>query len=149
MKKIGSIIKVNDDEIKLKIGTVDKKNPDVIYLEGGFYIKPIQQKEEYKSDIKKIKDTFDDLIKEVVDNDNNFKNDYMFFIDVADGWIKSNKKSFLSFQLFLKPSTDIIQQEGSFNNLIGYLKENTSYSSKVVKDVFNEYGYEIFKSKKD
>ena len=149
MKKIGSVIKVENNDMKLKIGTIDKKCPDVIYLEGGFYIKPKKEKEDYKNDIKKIKDTFDDLIKSTVDKDENFKNEYMVFIDVADEWIKTDKKSFLSFQLYLKPSVRILNEEGTFNNVVNYLKQNTTYDTKIVKELFNQYGYDIFKSKKD
>ena len=149
MKKIGSVIKVDDNDMKLKIGTIDKKYPDVIYLEGGFYIKPNKEKEDYKNDIKKIKNTFDDLIKSTVDNDENFKNEYMVFIDVADEWIKTDKKSFLSFQIYLKPSVKVLNEEGSFNNIVNYLKQNTTYDTKIVKELFNQYGYDIFKSKKD
>lgn len=149
MKKIGSVIKVDDNDMKLKIGTIDKKYPDVIYLEGGFYIKPNKEKEDYKNDIKKIKNTFDDLIKITVDNDENFKNEYMVFIDVADEWIKTDKKSFLSFQIYLKPSVKVLNEEGSFNNVVNYLKQNTTYDTKIVKELFNQYGYDIFKSKKD
>lgn len=149
MKKIGSVIKLNDNDIKLKIGTIDKKYPDVIYLEGGFYIKPKKEKEDYKNDIKKIKDMFDGLIKTTVNKDENFKKEYMFFVDVADDWIKVNKKSFLSFQMFLKPSVKILNEEGNFTNVVNYLKEHTTYDTKLIKDLFNQYGYDIFKSKKD
>lgn len=149
MKKIGSVIKLNDDDMKLKIGTIDKKYPDVIYLEGGFYIKPKKEKENYKNDIKKIKDTFDDLIKTTVNEDENFKKEYMLFVDVADEWIKVNKKSFLSFQMFLKPSVKVLNKEGNFTNVVNYLKQHTTYDTKLIKDLFNQYGYDIFKSKKD
>lgn len=149
MKKIGSVIKVNNDDIKLKVGTIDKKCPDVIYLEGGFYIKPIQAKEDYKSDIKKIKQTFDDLVKNLITKDENFKNEYMIFVDVADEWIKTDKKSFLSFQLFVKPSVQILDKEKNFNNVFNYLKNNTSYDTSLIKNLFNENGYEIYKSKKN
>ena len=96
MKKIGSVIKLNNEDIKLKIGTVDKKNPEVIYLEGGFYVKPIIEKDDYKNDMELIKNTFNDLIKDYVKNNNNFKNNFMFFTDVADDWLKFDKKSFFS-----------------------------------------------------
>lgn len=149
MKKIGSVIKINDNHIKLKIGTIDKKYPDVIYLEGGFYIKPIVQKEDYKDDIKKIKDTFDDLVKNSVSNDNNFKNEYMFFVDVADEWIKTDKKSFLSFQLYLKPSIELLNTEGNFNNVVNYLQKNSKYDTSKIEELFDTYGYKIYKTKKD
>lgn len=149
MKKIGSVIKINNKNIKLKIGTIDKKCPDVIYLEGGFYIKPIIQKEDYKNDIKKIKDTFEDLVKTTITNDNNFKNEYMFFADVADEWIRIDKKSFLSFQLYLKPSIDILNNEGNFNNVVNYLQKANTYDTSVIETVFDGYGYKIYKTKKD
>ena len=148
MKKIGSVIKLNNKEIKLKIGTIDKKNPEVIYVEGCFYVKPIIKKEVYKNDINNIKSTFNDLIKEYLKKNCDFKNDYMFFVDIADKWIEFEKKSFLSFQIFLKPSDNIIKKEKNFNNVIEYLNNTHVYDMSFINDVFKDYGYELSKTKK-
>lgn len=148
MKKIGSIIKFNNKDMKLKIGTVDKKNPEVIYLEGGFYVKPIVQKEknEYKYDINQIKNVFEDLIKDCINKEHMFDKEYMFFSDIAYEWLKLDKESFLSFQIYLKPSTNILEKEKNFSNVMKYVKDNFNYNISV-KEIFEKYGYEISKTK--
>lgn len=148
MKKIGSVIKLDNNDIKLKIGTIDKKNPEVIYLEGGFYIKPIIQKENYKSDIEEIKSVFQDLVKDYISKTNDFKNDYMLFIDVADDWIMADKKSFLSFQVYLKPSNEILEQKQNFTKLVSYLEEENVYDTSFIKNVFESHGYSVYKTKR-
>ena len=47
IKKINSEIKFHDNKFKIKIGTIDKKNPDTIYIELGTYITPIDIKDSY------------------------------------------------------------------------------------------------------
>lgn len=147
MKKIGSVIKLNNEDIKLKIGTVDKKNPDVIYLEGGFYVKPIIEKDDYKNDMELIKNTFNDLIKDYVKNNNNFKNNFMFFTDVADDWLKFDKKSFFSFQVFLKPSDNLLKEQKNFNGVVTYLSRENNYNTEIIKKVFEDNGYQVSKTK--
>lgn len=147
MKKIGSILTLENKDVNLKIGTIDKKNPEVIYFEGSFYIKPIINKETYKSDIDRIKNTLNDLLKEWLKENKNFKKNFMFLLDVADEWIKYNKKSYLSFQLYLKPSDDLLKEEKNFNNLSQYLKENNICDTSFIKDIFVDNGYCTYKTK--
>ena len=148
MKKIGSVIKLNNEDIKLKIGTVDKKNPEVIYLEGGFYVKPIVEKDDYKNDMELIKNTFNDLIKDYVKNSNNFKNNFMFFTDVADDWLKFDKTSFFSFQVFLKPSDSLLKEQKNFNGVVTYLSKENNYDTEIIKKVFEDNGYQVSKTKR-
>ena len=51
MKKINSEIKFNDGIFKVKIGTTNKKHPDIIYIEIGTYISPNEEKKSYKNDV--------------------------------------------------------------------------------------------------
>lgn len=148
MKKIGSILKLNNNDINLKIGTIDKKHPEVIYFEGSFYIKPIINKETYKNDINTIKNTINDILKEWLKKSKDFKENYMLLLEVADEWIRHDKKSYLSFQIFLKPSESLLMEEKNFNNLSQYILKNNICDTSFIKDIFMDCGYYTSKTKK-
>lgn len=147
MKKIGSVIKIEDNDLKIKIGTIDKKNPSVIFLEGGCYIKPIINKDNYKEDIETINNLLKSTLKEELKENNYFKKDFMLFIDVADDWIKYNKKSFFSFQIFLKTSDKLLNEKKNFGNIVSYLSEYNTHTINFIKETINNCGYEFYKKK--
>ena len=148
MKKIGSTIKIDNNDFKIKICTIDKKNPLVILLEGGCYIKPVTMKDSYKNDIEELNYFLKNSLKERIKKDENFKNEFMLFIDVAEEWIKFNKKSFLSFQIFFKVSDKLLNEKKNFNNIVTFLSEDNLNTINFIKNSINNYGYEVCKRKK-
>ena len=101
-RKINSEIKYDNNTFKVKIGTTDKKSPNVIYLEIGTYITPNEYKMSYSDDIF----NFEKNIKKELKNCN-IGGDYIMVIDVADERITTNKKSYMELQLTVKSKYDI------------------------------------------
>ena len=62
-KTISSIIKVQDSNMKIKLGTTNRKNPEVIYYECGLYVKPTIDKASYKDDILNIEKDLKNMVK--------------------------------------------------------------------------------------
>jgi len=132
-KKITSFIDINNEIARLKIGTVDKKNMKVIFFEGGFYIKPTIKKENYLDSIEEIKKELAKFAKSNVENSDFFKKDFMFFTDIADERVTYNKSSYLTFQLYVKPTEDIIVKSKSFKQMVN----NISQEENIVFDFKN------------
>ena len=87
---------------KLKIGTTNKINPEIIYFEGKAFIKPNEEMENYNRQIVEIKRKFQQSIKNTLSETKLFNNNYILDFQVAKNGISPNKKSFLSFQLLFK-----------------------------------------------
>ena len=145
-KKITSIANIDCTEGKLRFGTIDKKNPSVMFIEGGFYIMPQTKKDEYKTDIDNIKKEMKDLIKDSIQNSKYFKPEHMFFTDIADERILYNKKTYFSFQLFVKPKKEIIDNN-NFKVLLTKIDEKESWI-KLLSDNMNRNGFITTKTKK-
>ena len=102
-KKITTEKKIDNDWFKLKIGTMDKKEPSVVYLEGGIFIKPNKKKDDYRPSIKNINTCFHDEVKNIYSKTNNiFSQNYISNFEIADERMKYNKSTYLSFQFFLR-----------------------------------------------
>lgn len=148
MKKIKSESKFQDNDFKIKIGTMDKKNPEVVYIELGSYISPKEEKETYKPYISRIEKKTKSLIEDVIQESGMCKNGFIFVSDIADERIAMNKKSYFEMQVFVKP-TDEIKACGKFVDLTK--KINEECVSKIIpgiKKYIKENGFEYYKSRK-
>ena len=84
MKRIKSESKFQDNDFKIKIGTMDKKNPEVVYIELGSYISPKEEKETYKPYISRIEKKTKSLIEDVIQESGMCKNGFIFVSDIFD-----------------------------------------------------------------
>lgn len=107
-KRVTSEKKINSDKFNLKIGTTTRTNPLVVYVEGRTFISPLSYKEDYSRDIFELRRTLKNSISEGLHQTTLFENKYIIDFQVAANGIAVNKKSFLSFQFFLKQNRDKI-----------------------------------------
>lgn len=148
MKKIKSESKFHDDSFKIKIGTMDKKNPEVIYFEFGSYISPKEEKESYKSYISNIERETKSMIGNVIQNSGMCKSDFIFVSDIADGRIAMNKKSYFEMQVFVKPTDDIKNSIKFVDLTKKFNEECVSKMIPSIKQYIEENGFEYYKSRK-
>ncbi len=108
--RLNSEKKIENDSFKLKIGTTNKINPMVIYVEGKAFISPEDDKEDYAKDIAEIKHVFKQSISDGLCTTDVFDNKYIIDFQVASSGIAVNKKSFLSFQFLVRQKRDNIMK---------------------------------------
>lgn len=128
--RLNSEKKIENDSFKLKIGTTNKINPMVIYVEGKAFISPEDDKEDYAKDIAEIKHVFKQSISDGLCTTDVFDNKYIIDFQVASSGIAVNKKSFLSFQFLVRQKRDNIMKltdvkartEGMILNIVDSLK---------------------------
>ena len=135
--------KINCSNFKLKVGTINKKNPSVIYIDGSTFISPVLDKDDYTNDIKNLKKDLITRIKNDLLRSNLFKSKYILDFDVKTSGLKQNKKSFLSFQCHLCqnniiPFGEITKKSNDIINI---------FINNIEKD-FNKENFIIFKTKK-
>lgn len=127
-ERLNSEKKFANDYFNIKIGTINKKNPSVIYLDGSTFISPLLNKEDYTNDIKEIKCELNNIIKNEIRTSNLFENKFIGNFDVRLSGIKPKKKSYLSFQYHLKQSKNNImslnQIKDNTNDIINNIVDN-------------------------
>ena len=114
--------KIDNEYFKLKIGTTNKINPIVIYVEGKAFICPTEEKDDYSKHISEIKHRFKRGISEGLYGTDVFDGKYIMDFQVASNGISVNKKSFLSFQFLLRQKRKKLKRP-----LNPYLKEECLY----------------------
>ena len=143
IKKITTEKDINVHDFRVKVGTMDKKNPEVIYVECGTYITPKEHKKTYIDDIHDIKRKIKEIIRKMVISNELFYSDYICTIDIPCERITPNKKTFITFDYTLKQKNTI-----QFHDLT---HEHKIFIDKVLTDiaeVITEYGFIMSKGKK-
>ncbi len=143
--RLNSEKRIENEDFKLKIGTTNKVNPLVIYVEGKAFISPVEEKDGYSRDISEIKHYFKRSISSNLAGSNIFDTKYILDFQVASSGISVNKKSFLSFQFLLRQKGEKVMKltdvktasEGMISNIVESLKETIT-----------EHNFELSKTKK-
>ena len=115
--RLNSEKKIENDSFKLKIGTTNKINPMVIYVEGKAFISPEDDKEDYAKDIAEIKHVFKQSISDGLCTTDVFDNKYI--IDLLS---EKRDKVIRSF---------IVDKDGPV--VFPYLKQG-SYCIRITED---------------
>jgi hypothetical protein len=142
-KNICSEVPVSNPYFKVKIGTINKKNPTTFYVEGGTFITPVEDDGiPYKEKIAIVYKEMSKGIQCLV-SENRLKHDFIANIDVADERMKVGKKTFFTFQYYLKqngetlPFIEITENSGKY----------TEYVLKTLEYSLKENGFSLSKTK--
>lgn len=147
MKKIKSENKFHDDIFKIKIGTIDKKNPEVVYIELGSYISPLSSMENYTQSIEKINKSTKTFLNSLFLGSKLCEDDFIFISDVADKRITKGKKSYMEMQIYIKPKTELRCKK--FSEITERLNNDCiSKIIPIIKENINKNGFECYKTRK-
>jgi len=147
MKKINSEAKIDNELFKIKIGTTDKKNPDIVYFEIGSYISPTVEMDNYKKSIENVNKTTKSFLNQLFYSNELCENDFIFISDIADERISKGKKSYMEMQIYIKPKTSLKCKK--FAEITE--KMNIECISKilpVIKSNLKDNGFECYKTRK-
>lgn len=145
--RLNSEKKLECDGFKLKVGTTNKTNPIVIYVEGRGFISPSEEKEkeDYSKDISEIKHVFKTSISDKLHENKHFDNKFIVDFQIASSGIAVKKKSFLSFQYLLRQNEEnvkkLIDIKNTYSNMFISIADE-------LRDVIVEKGYVLSKTKK-
>ena len=90
--------------ISLKYGTVNKNNPQVVYVSGKCWVSPLKQMD-YANVVNGIEKDMRKNIKNFLIDGVNFDNKYILDFDISIDKLLPNEKKFLSFDFL---SLDIV-----------------------------------------
>lgn len=124
--------KIENENFRLKIGTTNKINPLVVYIEGRTFICPSFEKDDYSKEISEIKRSLSQSISRNIKSSSRFDDKYIMDFQVASSGVAKGKKSFLSFQFLLRQNKDEVlnlkelkeQEIDTINNIVGALQES-------------------------
>lgn len=130
---------------KLKLGTTNKNNPLVVYVEGKAFISPNEEKPDYAKDMHAIKFGLQKSIRETLQNNEYLQNKYILDFQVANNGIKKDKKSFLTFEFLVNQSVDKILK---LSEIKKYIEHNIYEIVDALEQNIIEHNFSLSKTKK-
>lgn len=142
--RLNSESKIDNNLFTLKIGTTNKLNPQVIYVEGRTFISPKEDKESYDKDVREIKVLLQRKLSSMLNENDLFERKYILDFQLANSGIRMGKKSFLSFEFLLKQKNKpLLKFKEIKNNSIDFISEVVS----TLKLEIEKIGFNITKTK--
>lgn len=138
--------KLEHDSFKLKIGTTNKLNPIVVYVEGKAFITPSEANDDYSRDISEIRHALKRSISDCLSTLNVFDKKFILDFQVATNGINVGKKSFMSFQFLLRQADkDNIKKLSEIKEIAA---PEIEAIANVLRDSIHNHGFSISKTKK-
>lgn len=120
--------KLDNDEtgIKSKYGTLNKNNPEIIYIRSRATITPTVKKKDFSEEVELIKKTFVNSIKTTIADSLVFENKHICSIEMSENGISFGKKSHVKYDVFLKPKVikSIEEYTSNIQYLVGVFNRN-------------------------
>ena len=144
-KSICSEVSLENPYFKLKIGTINKKQPTTFYVEGGTFITPVDEDDDERSYKDRIATVYNEMAKGIqrIVSENGLRKDFIANIDVADERMKVGKKTYFTFQYYLRQNGELVP----FSEIV---EDGTDYT-KIVLDrleySLKENGFALSKTK--
>jgi hypothetical protein len=143
MKRGKEITLKSKDNYKVKLGTIDNKNPKTIYLNVSAWGKPLTEEENYDNVISKLRKKIKQNLYTKI-GDNNFESErYIVDLDMRSSGISQTKRSFMSCEITLFQKEKI-----PVNNPL-MVDESNRLIEGIIEDCFEDNNYfQFYKTKK-
>jgi hypothetical protein len=120
----------NNVKIKTKYGTLDKNNPEILYIRSRATITPEIKKKDFSEDIALIKRIFEKNVKTIIFESNVFENKHICNIEMSENGIAFGKKSHVKYDIYIKPkiSKKLEEYKNDVIDLVCLFNQNLSQS---------------------
>ena len=142
-KSICSEVSLENPYFKLKIGTINKKKPTTFYVEGGTFIPPTEDETSIKDRIDDVYRAMSQGIMRITCETNNLEKNFIANIDVADERMKVGKKTYFSFQYYLRQNKNDL----SFSEITDNWDKYTKTVLDKIEYSLKENGFALSKTK--
>ena len=142
-KSICSEVSLENPYFKLKIGTINKKKPTTFYVEGGTFITPTEDETSIKDRIDDVYRAMSQGIMRITCETKNLEKNFIANIDVADERMKVGKKTYFSFQYYLRQNKNDL----SFSEITDNWDKYTKTVLDKIEYSLKENGFALSKTK--
>lgn len=142
-KRLSSNKNIKHEKIKAKLGLTDRKNHNVFYLEGGVFITPNSEFDDFTQVMDDIRSLCKQSIRRKIFNNNILEPVFLMNFEICSDRMKVNKNSYLSFQYHFK------QKNNETKNVLNLKRENEKFFIDILNDIENQImSYDMTLSKK-
>jgi hypothetical protein len=140
MKRLNKEYPINVcDDVLVKYGTVNKDDPQVVYVNGRCWICP-NEEVDYEDAVSEIEARMRGDIKDFIAHNDNFSDRFILDLDFSTDGLTQNMKRFLSFDFYLRQSKGQVKP---IKDLCGPVSAIAGISSRNMAEGFRERGFSV------
>lgn len=144
MKRLNKEYKLDvSNNVIIKYGSVNKDNPQVVYVSGKCWVCPTRETD-YDDVISKVESEMRSNIKRIFIDGVNFENRFILDFDISTDGLYPNRKKFLSFDFYLRQKE---KNKKSLTDLKKLLDSKVSAISSSMVYTFNQNDFTVEKRK--
>lgn len=144
MKRLNKEYKLDvSNNVIIKYGSVNKDNPQVVYVSGKCWVCPTRETD-YDNVISKVESEMRSNIKRIFIDGVNFENRFILDFDISTDGLYPNRKKFLSFDFYLRQKE---KNKKSLTDLKKLLDSKVSAISSSMVYTFNQNDFTVEKRK--
>ena len=141
--KVNGNKNITHDKIKAKLGLTDKKNHSVFYMEGGAFITPNDDVDDFNEVMCNVESSCRKLIKYKLLRNSLLDTNFLMNFEVCSERMKKNKNTYLYFQYHFR------QKNNKNNSVLTVKEENEPFFVSLLNDIETELiKYNIIVNKK-
>ncbi len=146
---MSSETEIRNNTINIVVGTMDRKNPNSIYIDLNGYITPNLDKNDYSQELKILDGSISNTVNSIVkENDDIFEKNTICIFDVAGKRMSYDKKSYFSIQIFLKLKNEFVEKnQSSFTKITKTDEMKQFMDDENLSLLFEKYGFMLSKTK--
>lgn len=120
--------------VKIKYGTLDRNNPEIIYIRSKARVTPLIKQRDYYDSVTMVKNTFGNTVHNIIKNHTHFENRHICSIEMSENGISFGKKSYIKYDIYVKPKKvlKLNEYELDINNMVHVF--NTNLSNELIKN---------------
>lgn len=142
MKRFNKEIKLdNISSFSIKLGTINKLNPIVFYINGSAWVKPIED-ENFSNNINNIIYNFKKDILSFLNANEKISNKFILNFDAKTNAMKKNKKTFITFEIYLRQK-NTINPLTNISNINENINDGLQTLLNSLKQSFNQNDFEF------
>jgi hypothetical protein len=146
---MSSETEIRNNTINIVIGTMDRKNPNSIYIDLNGYITPNLNKNDYAQELKTLDASISSAVNSIIkEKDDIFEKNSICIFDVAGKRMSYDKKSYFSIQIFLKLKNEFVEKnQSSFTKITKTDELRQFVDDESLSVLFEKYGFMVSKTK--
>lgn len=146
---MSSETEIRNNTINIVIGTMDRKNPNSIYIDLNGYITPNLNKNDYAQELKTLDASISSAVNSIIkEKDDIFEKNSICIFDVAGKRMSYDKKSYFSIQIFLKLKSEFVEKnQSSFTKIAKTDEMKQLMDDENLSLLFEKYGFMVSKTK--
>ena len=133
----------NTEKIRAKIGTTNRNETKVIYIHGRAWVSP-KYEDNYAKIVDEISKSFKHRVRTMIMEDYLFDKKHILDFNLSTATMAVGKKSFLSFDIFLKQN-----EEYSLKEIKTMIEDDVTSVVYNLEEQFSNNGFILFSKKND